>query len=406
MKPNHFSSVCRQKQTPNRPVNQIYQSNETDSVENINVVSAITNELFISKINGGVSVDKWSTELVVENEMKLNIKVDCGADVSIINYEKFNQLSKTPKLTKCKVKYKAYNNTSIPVYGKCMLQIESQRGTYHVLEFVVADFESVLSGEHSVILGLIKKLFEIKKQENVKINPAIFNEIGCLDGEIKLYLKDDAVPVIHPPRKVPLSLHAPLKASLDRMEFELDVIYRVEEPTDWVSLLVIVEKPNSNGALRICLDPKHLNRAIKRQHYPLPTTEDILDKMTGATMFSKLDAASGYWQIKVDQESSKLLCFNTPFGRYAFKRLPFGIHAASEIFQQKIELLLEGLEGQANVQDDIIVWGRNKEEHDRRLQNVIDRIYESGLRLNKEKCEIGKEDLMSQDLQGRSHARS
>ena len=137
---------------------------------------------------------------------------------------------------------------------------------------------------------------------------------------------------------MPISLHKKLKEELDRM-VRLEVIQPIDEPTEWVSSLVIIKKPD--GRIRVCLDPKPLNKAIKRQHYPLPTTEEIFDKMKDAHMFSKLDASSGYWQIKVDEESSKLLCFNTPFGRYKFKRLPFGIHIASEIFQNKIEQILE-----------------------------------------------------------------
>ena len=249
-------------------------------------------------------------------------------------------------MIKCKIKYKAYNQTDIKVHGK----IETQNGTYDVLEFVIADYESVLSGNHSLRLGLIKKLFSI--QGDNAINTKIFDEIGCLKDEVKIHLRSDEVPVIYPPRKVPISLHKKLKDELHRM-VRLEVIQPIDKPTEWVLSLVIIEKPD--GRIRVCLDLKLLNKAIKRQHYPLPTTEEIFDKMKDAHMFSKLDASSGYWQIKVDEESSKLLCFNTPFGRYKFKRLPFGIHIASEIFQNKVEQILEGLQGTANCQDDIIV---------------------------------------------------
>ena len=90
---------------------------------------------------------------------------------------------------------------------------------------------------------------------------------------------------------MPISLHKKLKDELDRM-VRLEVIQPIDEPTEWVSSLVIIEKPD--GRIRVCLDPKPLNKAIKRQHYPLPTTEEIFDKMKDAHMFSKLDASSGY----------------------------------------------------------------------------------------------------------------
>ena len=154
---------------------------------------------------------------------------------------------------------------------------------------------------------------------------------------------------------------------------------------------MIVGKPN--GKLRVCLDPRDLNQAIKRQHYQLPTAEDILSQMAGAKYFSKLDASSGYWQLKLDEESSKLLAFHTPFGRYKFKRLPFGVNCASEIFQAEVTEILEGLEGCANAQDDIVVWGDTKDNHDRRLKNVLSRIRFSGLKLNRSKCIFGSNQI-------------
>ena len=137
-----------------------------------------------------------------------------------------------------------------------------------------------------------------------------------------------------------------------------------------------------------CLDPKDLNQAIKRSHLQLHTAEDIISKMNGARYFSKLDASSGYWQIKLDEESSKL-CFNSPFGHYKFNRLPFGVSNASEIFQMDIAEIIEGIEGVANAQDDIIVWGDTKEVHDQRLHKVLSRIKDSGLKLNRKKCQFG-----------------
>ena len=154
----------------------------------------------------------------------------------------------------------------------------------------------------------------------------------------------------------------------------------------------MVEK--SNGKLRCCLDPRNLNKAIKREHFQLPTVDDIMAKMPGAKIFSKLDASSGYWQIRVDDESADLLTFNTPFGRYRFNRLPFGVWSANEIFGKSIfENIIQGLEGVANAQDDIIVWGSTPAEHDERLQHVLEKCREANLKLNKEKCEFRLNEL-------------
>ena len=96
--------------------------------------------------------------------------------------------------------------------------------------------------------------------------------------------------------------------------------------------------------------------------------------MAGATRFSKIDTSSGYWQIALDEESSNLLAFNTPLGRYKFKRLPFGVYCALEVFDRRITEIIDCLPGCAHIQDDILVWGKDKEDHDQNLRAVMDRI--------------------------------
>ena len=101
---------------------------------------------------------------------------------------------------------------------------------------------------------------------------------------------------------------------------------------------------------------KMLNKAVKREKYVLPTIDDILPKLTGANVFSLLDAASGFWQIPLDTETAKLTTFITPFGRYYFNRLPFGITSAPEIFQREMTELLKDHEGVAIYIDDILIY--------------------------------------------------
>ena len=108
-------------------------------------------------------------------------------------------------------------------------------------------------------------------------------------------------PVVHPCRKVPFALHDKLKQKLDRME-KADLICKVEEPTTWVSSIVLPIK--KNGALRVCLDPRNLNKAIKREHFKLPSREEVMSQFKDAKYFSKLDASSGFWQMKLDKTSS------------------------------------------------------------------------------------------------------
>ncbi|XP_047987077.1 uncharacterized protein K02A2.6-like isoform X1 [Leguminivora glycinivorella] len=172
---------------------------------------------------------------------------------------------------------------------------------------------------------------------------------------------------------------------------ELQVIEKVTTPTDWVNAIVPIEK--SNGQLRICLDPRPLNKAIKRPHFPYPTLDDLRSKVAGASVFSKLDANSGYWMIPLDEESSKLCTFNTQFGRYKFLRLPYGINSSGEIFHKIMSDIFSDLPGVLIFVDDILVFGSNQKEHNERLENVFRKAREVNLKFNKSKCMFDKSEI-------------
>ena len=150
--------------------------------------------------------------------------------------------------------------------------------------------------------------------------------------------------------------------------------------------MVCVKK--KKGELRICMNPKDLNENIKCEHYQIPKREEIYSEITGARYFSKLDASQGFWQLKLDESSTKYCTFNTSFGRYCFQRLPFGIISGSEIFHRAMEHIIEGLEGVRAYVDDMIVWGSTPQLHNQRLTRVLERIQKYGLKLNISKCQF------------------
>ena len=155
----------------------------------------------------------------------------------------------------------------------------------------------------------------------------------------------------------------------------LGIIKPIDEPTDWCSPIIPVLKPN--GKVRICVDLTRLNNSVKREKLLLPVVEETLAKIKSAKFFSKLDAESGFWQLKLSPASVKLTTFITPIGRYYFQRLPFGISSASEIFQKKMFRLLAGIEGVLCHMDDILIHGKTQEEHDIRLHQVLKRLQEN-----------------------------
>ena len=191
-----------------------------------------------------------------------------------------------------------------------------------------------------------------------------FQGIGQFPGEYKTQLCHDAHPVIHAPRKCPIALHPKVKEHLDKMEC-LGVITHVDEPTDWVSSITYVQK--ANGKLCLCLDPRDLNEAICHDHHKMPTVEEVAHEFAHSHFFTKLDAHHGYWSIILNQDFSLLTTFNSPFSRYCFLQLPFGLVCSQDIFQKKMDQILEECQGCNGITDDITIHGRTKAEHDAHL---------------------------------------
>ncbi|KAK7098079.1 hypothetical protein V1264_004963 [Littorina saxatilis] len=233
-------------------------------------------------------------------------------------------------------------------------------------------------------MGLVKRLEEIHAD--------VFGKTGLLKTEpVKINMKPGNQPYcVTTARRVPFPLQKKVKAELERMQ-AAGIIKEVKETTDWCAPMVPVVKPN--GSVRICVNFKRLNEGVKRPHCMLPNLDDIAPKMVGSKFFTTLDASSGFFQIPLQEDSSLLTTFMTPFGRFAFQRVPMGISLGPECFQTKMKETLEGLEGCDAIMDDTIIFGRTEEEHDRRLDAVLKRIEERGLKLNREKCKFKKTEV-------------
>ena len=185
-------------------------------------------------------------------------------------------------------------------------------------------------------------------------------------------------------------MRAKAQEELEQME-SMGIISRVEQPTQWCAGMVAI--PKKNGKLRICVDLKHLNEAVQREVHPLPKVDETLAQLSGATIFSKLDANSGFWQIPLSKESRPLTTFMSPFGRYWFNKLPFGISSAPELFQKRMSTILRGLEGVVCQMDDVLVFGHTTAEHDKRLMAALKWIKEAGVTLNRDKCSFGQRQI-------------
>ncbi len=269
---------------------------------------------------------------------------------------------------------------------------------------------------------LLKSVQHTESPEDIlKRYTDVFDGLGCLPGEYHLEIDKTIPPVKNQPRRVAVAIKEELKLKLNDLE-ERQIIAKVSEPTEWISSMVIVKKP---GKMRLCIDPKPLNTALKRPHYMLPTVDDVLPKLTKARVFTVLDAKDGFWQIKMDQESSLLTTFGTPFGRYRWLRMPFGIATAPEEFQRRQHEIVEDLPGVEVIADDYIIYGSGDSDeeaaadHNRNLERFLEKARKVNLKINSkqsqavyEECSIhgtcylsrGTETRQEQDQSHRGYA--
>ena len=203
-------------------------------------------------------------------------------------------------------------------------------------------------------------------------------EVGQLDGKYHIKVNKLIQPVKHAQRPIAVASRERVKETLNEMS-DKDIIEPVTKPTEWILSMVVVTK--KSGQIRVCLDPKDLNDAIQREHYPLPVIEDVATRLAGAKLFKVLDVQQGFWHVELDDESSFLTTFNTPFGSYRFKRLPFGLSSSPEVFQRRMHEMIEGLHGCENMEMGI-------QDHDRNLLAFLNRCEQRNLHLNVDKIQL------------------
>merc|ERR1711888_82853 len=166
-----------------------------------------------------------------------------------------------------------------------------------------------------------------------------------------------------------------------------------EDTTGWVSNPVITANKWNEQAIRVNLDLRNMERAVKPTHFPMPTSEDLRHKFKGSDRFSLIYLNHAFHQFPLDEESKNLFVFYTPWGLYKYETLVMGVHTASSECQEKVRLLLDGLEGIQQIQDDVVVHGVG-EEHDERLQALLERLHKYGITLRKEKCQFGVPEIL------------
>ncbi|XP_055690611.1 uncharacterized protein K02A2.6-like isoform X3 [Lutzomyia longipalpis] len=384
----HFAAMCKKsadssgKQKSRGKIKQIEKELDSDSdSEGEKNVDAL--RIYAIKKGSKDQDDLWKCTMRVDHT-SIVVNIDTGAQCNVITKK---ILSKLPKkdIEDSRVKRLiTYDGGKINVIGRVKLDCVIRKKTVPLwFQVIQGDHGCVLDGKSAIKAGLIKRVN--------KINEDIFNGLGCLkDFVYDAKTVENPEFVIHPARVVPYKIAKEVKAEIKEM-VKLGVIEPCHDATDAVSPMVVVKR---NGKLRICADLTDVNKNVKRHHFPLTGIDDVAARISGSKYFTILDCKKGFWQVRLSERTSKLCTFATPWGRYSYLRLPFGLVSAPELFQQIMTSLLGGIKGVEISMDDILIHASTEDKLAELTKTVIDILFKNGMKLNKSKCEFNKTSLM------------
>jgi Reverse transcriptase (RNA-dependent DNA polymerase) len=227
-----------------------------------------------------------------------------------------------------------------------------------------------------------KQKFDLKSLL-LKYEPLFDGSLGNWKTDpVHLHLKKGEMPFHLPPFPVPKFHEETLKKEIKRL-CELGVL-QPQVASEYQSPSFII--PKKNGTVRVVSDFRILNSKLQRVTYPIPKIQDILISLNGFTYATSIDLNMGYYTLALTPEAQKLCTIVFPWGKYSYLRLPMGIANAPDIFQSKINQLMEGLDYVRAYLDDILIVTKNTfEDHLNKLETVLQRLHTADLKINIEK---------------------
>ena len=333
--------------------------------------------------------------------------IDSGASVNILSDGDFRALGSSTTLRNSSTKVYAYSAlTPVQLQGECNVEVSFGSAKSQAVFLVACDprAETVLGRSAAQQLGILHiadspAVASVSgpdtpstTSEPAATLPALlsrysqrFQGLGRItDTVAHIHMPADAVPVAHPPSRVPAHLQDATVAEL-QLQLKLGIIEQAVGPTPWVARMVVVPK-TQKGQVRLTYDFRDVNRQALRERHPIPTVEELTDQMADSAFFSELDLNKAFHQIELSPESQQIAVFSTPLGYMRCKRLVMGLASASEILQRTLDKVLAGLEGVKHIHDNIIVHAPTEATHLLRLEACLKRLEEFNVTLNLAKC--------------------
>ena len=402
---NHSAAVCRSKNQnakakdfKGQNINAISHVNESGLFGSGARFSNESSSEYIFSINCGQR-GLPTVDIEIDNNSTILMYIDTCCTLNVIDENTYNRLKVKPKLTPVEnVAWGYQNERPIDFLGEFLCKLTCKSKIVDAKISVIRGKEKCLLGFHTCDeLGIVKIINSVAHEYNLAYwkakYPSVFSgKLGKLkDFEVKLDIDETVKPVVCKRYPLPFHIRGKVEEIVQQGVAE-GVFEKATGPTTWLLNPFLVDK--GGGKKRFVVDASPTNDAIRRTRHQLPTIEELIADINGSKVFSKLDLKDGFHQVSLHEESRHVTTFRAPSGLYRYTRLLQGNTAIPEIYHNIIETqVIQGLEGSRNVMDDLLVHGKDDEEHDRRLDALLKRLNDKGLTVNINKCRFKQKSV-------------
>ena len=390
-KKGHYARVCRSSRqgqqgeaAPSNPRVSAVVPDETESLTNHSWCAEGQCFAMHSDLKAGFILPRQ--DVILDGKHHLRMRVDSGSMVTVIPKSCLptGYALEPPPVRLCPLGGRSVEAIGV-VRGQLKHGVRKTDELLYIMDDSLVVIPALLGERASLALGLL-----VGPQTNsVKLadrRGSDFRDLPAMAGAVCICVRDNAQPIQQKARRVAPALMASLQTQIETWIYQgvVETVRHVQTE-DFVSPLVPVTK--ADGTTRWCVDLRQVNRFICRPGLQLPTADELLSQLAGARVFSKLDLKAGYSQLELQPSSRRYFVVASPLGYFRFCRLPFGVSSGPEVFQAKMEQILNACEGVVCYLDDILVFAPSMEEHDKRLSAVLEALKAYNVTLNDQKSQ-------------------
>ena len=392
----HFARKCMKKlrkMAEKRNIHSTFAEENENAQHNTDLLDESS---YSFQINSVYEKKRINCDLKI-NGVNVTMQLDSAADLTTIPENIANTLPNLVIDRKTKPLIRAYNEQPVEVIG--VAKVDAQFDGQEVKQVPVVivkkerkplfglDWINRFDPDWNKVMKYAKEVNTIREQNLLEEFHEIFEPgLGTVkNATASLELKEDAVPKFRPFLEPQLGLKSQIEQEILRLEREGN--WQKVKYSQWATPLVPVAK--ADGGVRLCGNYKiTVNPQLKVAQHPLPNPAVMFATMGGCQVFTKIDLKNAYQQLVMDEKSQEMCTLNTPLGLYRPKRLPYGVASGPALWQETMDKIFTGLPGVFIFVDDIVVAGKDEEEHESRLRKVLERMKENGLKINKSKCQF------------------